>query len=269
MRNNHDYNDKVTLSTLQQMKAAQQPIVALTAYDAYFARIIDRAGADIVLVGDSLGMVVQGHATTAKVTMHDMIYHCRCVSASLKRAYFIADMPFSSYSSVELGVNNAKRLIAEGGAQMVKLEMVSPTSIEVIRALVEQAIPVCAHIGFCPQTISTPEPSNAFHKPQVIDEVVLQQASDCSAAGADLLLVECAAAHIGKQIKSMSSTPVIGIGSGADYDGQILVMHDVLGISDHPPKFAVNFLTGKDSISEAFAAYIQAVKSGHFPKPSN
>ena len=211
---------------------------------------------------------MQGHTTTSKVTMDDMIYHCRCVAPYLSRAFFVADMPFSSYLSVDLGVYNAARLINEGCAQMVKLEIVSETIIDVIRALVEKAIPVCAHIGFCPQAAADPMLSRTTNKPKVVDEVVLRQATDCVAAGANLLLVECAARHLGKQIKSMSASPVIGIGSGVDYDGQILVMHDVLGISDCPPKFAKNFLAGKDSISAAFTAYIQAVKSRHFPAPA-
>ena len=265
MENNH--NSKITLTTLQQMKASHQPIACLTAYDASFARIIDDAGADLVLVGDSLGMVVQGHATTAKVTMDDMIYHCRCVAPHITRAFFVADMPYASYSSVDLGLHNAARLIDEGGAEMVKLEIVSDTGVDVTRALVDKKIPVCAHIGFCPQTLSDTDSPYTSAKPKVANDKVLQQANDCIAAGVDLLLVECAAKHLGKQISSMSDVPVISIGSGVDYDGQILVMHDVLGISSHPPKFAENFLVGKDSISAAFTAYIQAVKTKHFPPP--
>ena len=263
----NDRNSKVKLNTLQEMKTAQQPIACLTAYDASFARIIDNAGADLVLVGDSLGMVIHGHATTAKVTMDDMVYHCRCVAPHLNRAFLVADMPLASYSSVDLGLHNATRLIDEGGAEMVKLEIISDTSIAVIRALVDKKIPVCAHIGFCPQTIPDTNASYTTTKPKVADNMVLQQANDCIAADADLLLVECAAKHLGTQISSMSAAPVIGIGSGVDYDGQILVMHDVLGISSHLPKFAENFLSGRDSISAAFIAYIQAVKARHFPKP--
>ncbi len=249
------------------MKASHQPIACLTAYDASFARIIDDAGIDLVLVGDSLGMVVQGRATTTKVTMNDMVYHCRCVAPHINRAFFVADMPYASYSSVDLGLHNALRLIDEGGAEMVKLEIVSATSIEVIRALVDKKIPVCAHIGFCPQTITDTDSSCTSSKPKVANDKVLQQANDCIAAGTDLLLVECAAKHLGKQISPMSDVPVIGIGSGIDYDGQILVSYDVLGISNHPPKFAENFLTGRDSISAAFIAYVRAVKTKHFPRP--
>ena len=265
MENNR--NSKVRLNTLQEMKTAQQPIACLTAYDASFARIIDDAGADLVLVGDSLGMVIHGYATTAKVTMDDMVYHCRCVAPHLNRAFFVADMPIASCLSIDLGLHNAKRLINEGGAEMVKLEIVSDTSVAVIRALVDEKIPVCAHIGFCPQTVTDTDASYTTAKPKVVDSTVLQQANDCIAAGADLLLVECAAKHLGKKISSMSTAPVIGIGSGIDYDGQILVMHDVLGISSHLPKFAANFLSGRDSISAAFIAYIQAVKARHFPRP--
>ena len=265
MENNH--NSKITLTTLQRMKALHQPIACLTAYDASFARIIDDVGADLVLVGDSLGMVIHGHTTTAKVTMDDMVYHCRCVAPHINRAFFVADMPLASYSSIDLGLQNATRLIDEGGAEMVKLELVSDTSVEVIRAFVDKKIPVCAHIGFCPQTITDTDSSCTSTKPKIDNDMVLKQADDCIAAGADLLLVECASKHLGKQISSMSDVPVIGIGSGADYDGQILVMHDVLGISNHPPKFAENFLTGRDSIAAAFIAYIQAVRTKHFPQP--
>ena len=265
MENNR--NSKITLTTLQRMKASHQPIACLTAYDASFARIIDDAGADLVLVGDSLGMIIHGHATTAKVTMDDMVYHCRCVAPHLKHAFLVSDMPHASYSSVDLGLQNAARLIDEGGAEMVKLEIVSDTSIEVIRALVDKKIPVCAHIGFCPQTVTDNDWSRTSIKPKVADDMVLKQADDCIAADTDLLLVECASKQLGKQISSMSDVPAIGIGSGVDYDGQILVMHDVLGISNHPPKFAKNFLTGRDSISAAFIAYIKAVRAKHFPRP--
>ena len=265
MENNR--NSKVTLTTLQRMKELHQPIACLTAYDASFARIIDDAGADLVLVGDSLGMVIQGHTTTTRVTIDHMVYHCQCVAPYINRAFFVADMPHASYSSVDLGLQNAARLIDEGGAEMVKLELVSDTSVEVIRALVDKKIPVCAHVGFCPQTVTDTDSPCIFTRPRVADDIVLKQASDCIAAGADLLLVECAAKLLGEQISSMSNMPVIGIGSGADYDGQILVMHDVLGISNHPPRFAENFLTGRDSISAAFIAYIQAVRTKNFPKP--
>ena len=266
MENNR--TSKVRLSNLQEMKTAQQPIACLTAYDASFARIIDDAGADLVLVGDSLGMVIHGHATTTRVTMDDMVYHCRCVAPNLNRAFLVADMPIASCLSVDLGLHNAKRLINKGGAEMVKIEIISDTSVAAVRALVDEGIPVCAHIGFCPQTIADTDASyTATTKPKMVDSMVLQQANDCIAAGADLLLVECVAKHLGRQISSMSTAPVIGIGSGIDYDGQILVMHDVLGISDHPPKFAANFLSGRDSISAAFIAYIQAVKARHFPEP--
>jgi len=268
MKDNLDHNDKVTLNTLREMKAAGQPIACLTAYDASFAKVIDQAGADLILVGDSLGMVVQGHATTTEVTVDDMVYHCRCVGPHLHRAFFVADMPFSSCLSIEEGVHNAMRLIDEGGAQMVKLEMVTMTSMAVIQALAEKKIPVCAHIGFCPQAVAILDAVSVPHKPEVADDLVLQQASSCIAVGVDLLLVECAGKHLGKKIKAMGAVPVIGIGSGADYDGQILVMYDVLGISEHPPKFAKNFLKGKGSIAAAFSEYIQSVKSGRFPKAS-
>jgi len=267
MENNFSPSNRVTLNTLREMKAGNRPIACLTAYDASFARIIDGAGADLVLVGDSLGMVVHGQATTTAVTVDEVVYHCRCVGRWLQRAYFVADMPYGSYATVAQGVRTAARLKDEGGAAMVKLEMASAASLDVIRELVALEIPVCAHIGFCPQAVASPDTPATFHQPKVADDLVFQQADDCIAAGVDLLLVECAGAHLGKPICSRAPMPVIGIGSGGDYDGQILVMHDVLGVSAHPPKFAKNFLKGRDSIAAAFAAYIDDVQSGRFPEP--
>lgn len=261
MGKHSDYHGKLTLASLQAMKATREPIACLTAYDASFARIIDQAGADLVLIGDSLGMVVQGKSTTTGVTMDDMVYHCRCVSRCLKRAFCVADMPFLSYTSVREGVCNARRLLQDGGAQMVKIEMIG-YGLELVRKLAVCEVPVCAHIGFRPQLMAK---SGYFSKQTQSEEDLLQQVKDCVEAGADLLLVECGAAHLGAKIRIIAAQPVIGIGSGKDYDGQILVMHDVLGISKQMPSFAQNFLESRDSIQAAFAAYVEAVKTGVFP----
>ena len=252
-------HSKLTLADLQAMKG-RESITCLTAYDACFARIMDEQGIDLVLIGDSLGMVVQGKTTTTSVTMDDMVYHCRCVSPQLKRAYCIADMPFLSYTSVAEGVHNAKRLL-QTGAQMVKIEMIG-YGLELMRELVACEVAVCAHIGFRPQLISK---SGYLSRQTQSEQDLWQQLESCIAAGVDLLLVECGVRGLGTKISATASQPVIGIGSGQGYDGQILVMHDVLGISKQMPRFAKDFLQGSDSIANAFSAYIAQVKSGVFP----
>ena len=252
-------HSKLTLADLQAMKG-REPIVCLTAYDACFARIMDERGIDLVLIGDSLGMVVQGKTTTTSVTMDDMVYHCRCVSPQLKRAYCVADMPFLSYTSVAEGVCNAKRLL-QAGAQMVKIEMIG-YGLQLMRELVACEVPVCAHIGFRPQLMSK---SGYFGKHTQSEEDLWQQLESCRAIGVDLLLVECGVRGLGTKISATAPQPVIGIGSGKGYDGQILVMHDVLGISKQVPRFAKNFLESSDSIANAFSAYAAQVRSGAFP----
>lgn len=254
----------IRLDDLLAMKKAGEPIASLTAYEASFARLMDRVGVDIILVGDSLGMVVQGHDTTLPVSIDDMVYHTRCVRRGVERALVMADMPFASYECDHQTLETAERLVEEGGATAVKIE-VDEALLPAIAALSSASIPVCAHIGLLPQQqyqqgqIKTP-----VSTPQS-DELLLAHALDCVKHGADLLLAECIDPAVAKEITAQTQVPLIGIGSGADCDGQILVMHDVIGISHKKPKFARNFLTDAGSVEAAFANYVAAVKNKTFP----
>lgn len=246
------------------MRARKEKIVCLTAYDATFAKVLDGAGIDIILVGDSLGMVVQGNNSTVSVTMEDMLYHTRCVSTVTKSALIIADMPFMSYRNIDNALHNATLLMQEGGAQMVKLEA-TQRQTEIVAELSACGIPVCAHLGLRPQYLhklggyqiqgTDSESANAILQ----DSVALQN------AGADLLLVECIPAALAAQITNTVDLPVIGIGAGRDCDGQILVIQDILGITPgKTPPFAKNYLHS-GTIQNAVREFIKEVKSGQFP----
>jgi 3-methyl-2-oxobutanoate hydroxymethyltransferase len=257
----------VNISTLARMKADGEPIACLTAYDASFALLVDQAGTDLVLVGDSLGMVIQGHDTTVPVTVENIIYHTKVVTRGLRRAFLVADMPFMSYSSKAQALENAVRLMQEGGAMMVKLEG-GTGQIGIVEYLAGHDIPVCAHIGLKPQSVHkiggfrVQGRENTQAKKMVVDAVALQE------AGADIVLLECVPSELGKAVREAVSVPVIGIGAGPDVDGQILVLYDVLGITQgRLPRFVENFMTGADSPLDACAAYVQAVKNGDYPAP--
>ncbi len=259
----------VTLSTLASMKSEGQKIVCLTAYDASFAQLVDGAGVDLVLVGDSLGMVIQGHDTTVPVSVEDVIYHCQAVARGLERALLVADMPFLSYSTPEKALLNAGRLMAQGGAAMVKLEG-GATQVEVVRYLADRGVPVCAHIGLTPQYVhklggfKVQGREAAAAKKMQSDALALQD------AGADIVLLECVPSELGAAITSKLSVPVIGIGAGPDTDGQILVLYDILDITaGRKPRFANNFLTGGRNIGEAVGAYVAAVRDGSYPAPEH
>lgn len=256
---------KVTVRTLRRMKENGDKIAMLTAYDASFAAQLDAANVDVILVGDSLGNVIQGCDSTLPVTMDDMIYHTRIVARGCQRPMLIADMPFMSYWSVEVALQNAARLMKEGGAHMVKLECTSDQEA-IVAALANEGIPVCAHLGLRPQSVHKlggyrvqgREPSEAGD--------MLEQAHRLEAAGADLLLLEAVPAVLAAELTGNVSVPVIGIGAGPQCDGQVLVLYDVLGITaGKTPKFAKNFLQESGSIAAALSAYVQAVKSGSFP----
>ncbi len=257
-------DDAVTLPALFEMKQAGEPIVCLTAYDASFARLMDKASADVILVGDSLGMVVQGHDSTNFVSVSDIIYHCRCVRRATKRAYLIADMPFMSISTPGQALYNARRIMQEGGAKMVKVE-VDQKALGIIRALSDRSVPVCAHIGLLPQQEYQKGDMGIRGKTHAAAAALLAHAQQCAEHGADILLMECISADLARQITQTLSVPVIGIGCGPDCDGQILVMHDVIGASKQCPHFAHNFLRAASSLEEAFADYIAAVRTKQFP----
>lgn len=256
---------KVTVRTLRAMKQAGEPIAMLTAYDASFARVADAAGVDVVLVGDSLGMVIQGHDTTLPVSVDDIVYHGRAVAAGLDHALLLADMPFLSFRDETQAVINAGRFMQEAGAQMVKLEG-GVAQLGVVEALVGQGIPVCAHLGLKPQSIHKLGAYLVQGRERDAAEHMLLEARELEDAGADMLLLECVPAALAERISKAVDIPVIGIGAGVGCDGQVLVLHDVLGITPgRPPRFVKDFMAGAGSIPEAIAAYVQAVKMRTFP----
>lgn len=255
----------VTLSTLAQMKGAGEKIACLTAYDASFAALVDKAGTDVVLVGDSLGMVIQGHDTTVPVTMDQMVYHCKAVSRGLSRALLMADLPFMSYPSCEVALVNAVRLMQEGGARIVKLESGS-AQVDIVAHLARHDIAVCAHLGLKPQSVHKTGGFRVQGRGQSAAERMLEDAQALEAAGADVLLLECIPAPLGKQITEAVQVPVIGIGAGPDTDGQILVLYDILDLTlGRKPRFVRNFMSGAATPFAALGAYVNAVRDRSYP----
>jgi len=253
----------LTIDSLYAMKRAGEKLAMLTCYDATFAAVMDRAGVDIILVGDSLGMVVQGRSTTVGVSVDEVAYHTACVSRGLERAFLLADMPFGSFHNESTAMENAVELLGAGGV-MVKLEGAGPM-IEIVNYLTSRGVPVCGHLGLTPQSVN----QLGGFKVQARDEESAQQlladALALQAAGAQMLVVECIPAGLGKEVSAALDIPVIGIGAGAACDGQVLVMHDMLGLGARVPKFVANFMTGNGSIQSAFEAYVVAVREGKFP----
>lgn len=259
----------VTVATLRRMKEEGKKIAALTAYDASFAAILDRAGVDVVLVGDSLGMVIQGHDTTVPVTMDDMVYHARAVARACRRPLLMVDMPFASYASPEQAFANAARLMQEGGARMVKLEG-GAAQVDVVRYLSERGIPVCAHLGLTPQSVHKLGGYRVQGREEAAARAMGEDARALEAAGADVLLLECVPAPLAAEIARAMTIPVIGIGAGRDCDGQILVLYDMLGITPgRRPSFSKDFLAGRDGVQAAVEAFVAAVKAGEFPGPAH
>ena len=259
----------VNISTLNRMKSEKEPIACLTAYDASFAALVDQAGTDLVLVGDSLGMVIQGHDTTVPVTVDDVIYHTRVVARGLRRAFLVADMPFMSYSSQQQALDNAVRLMQEGGAMMVKLEGGSG-QIGIVENLTRHDIPVCAHVGLKPQSVHK---IGGFKVQGRDDDAARQMVDDAVAleqAGADIVLLECVPNELGRAVTEAVSVPVIGIGAGPDVNGQILVLYDVLGITQgRMPKFVKNYMEEAGAPLAALQAFVQAVKQRDYPAPEH
>ncbi len=253
-----------TITTLQKLKQKKEKFTCLTAYDACFAKILSEAGVEVLLVGDSLGMVLQGHDSTLPVTMEDMIYHMACVKRGNNGALLMADLPFMSYASETQTLENAARLMRAGG-QIIKLEG-GAWIADTTRSLAERGIPVCAHMGLTPQSINR---IGGFHvQGRDTDQAqsIIEEAQILQSAGASLLLLECVPRSLGKKVTEALDIPVIGIGAGPDTDGQIMVLHDVLGVSPITPKFVKNFLNdSKDGIPGAIADYVQAVKDVTFP----
>ena len=264
----HEDIRRTTVSRLRKLKAEGEKIACLTAYDASFARVLDAAGMDVILVGDSLGMVVQGRETTVPVTVDDVLYHTRNVARGCARALLMADMPFMSYPTPERALDNAARFLQEGGAQMVKLEG-SAAQEETVRRLSENGIPVCAHLGLKPQSIHKLGAYRVQGRDAAAAEAMVGDAQALVAAGADLLLLECVPSALADRIRDAVPIPVIGIGAGPGCDGQILVLHDVLGLTapGRMPRFARDFLAENGSIEAAIRDYVDQVKGGRFPTP--
>ena len=256
----------VTVTSLQAMRAAGDRIAMLTAYDASFAALMDRNGADVLLVGDSLGNVMQGQKTTLPVTLDHIVYHTECVSRGIDKALLVSDLPFGTYGTPEQAFHSAVRVM-QAGAQMVKLEggvWLAPT----IQFLVERSIPVCAHIGLTPQSVHA---FGGFKVQGRGDEAAKQLKLDALAvqdAGAQLVVMEAIPAALAGEVTRLLAIPTIGIGAGLECSGQVLVMHDMLGVfPGHRPKFVRNFMDGQTTIDGAVAAYVAAVKDGTFPGP--
>ena len=259
----------VSLSTLDRMKAQREKIACLTCYDASFAVLLDAADVDVILVGDSLGMVIQGHDTTVPVTLEHVIYHCKAVARGLSRPFLMADMPFMTYTSREQALQNAVRLMQEGGAKMVKLEG-GAGQVEIVEFLASHDIPVCAHLGLKPQSVHKTGGFRVQGREEAAAEQMRRDAKALQDAGADIVLLECIPSGLGKQITAELHVPVIGIGAGPDTDGQILVLYDVLDITPgRKPRFVQNFMVGHDSPLAALKSYVQAVKSRAYPAPEH
>jgi len=260
----------VTVPSLHAMKAAGQRIVVLTAYDASLAWQLEAAGVDVALVGDSLGMVVQGHASTLPVTLDHMVYHTAAVARGLRSTLLVADLPFMADRDVAHAMEAATRLVGEAGAAMVKIEGAAPHILEITAALNARAIPVCAHVGLTPQSVHQFGGFRIQGRDEAAAERILAEAKAVQDAGAALLVLEGVPSSLGQRVSQALRIPVIGIGAGAHCDGQVLVIHDMLGITPGKrPKFSKDFLAGRGSVAEAIAAYAADVRSGAFPAPEH
>jgi 3-methyl-2-oxobutanoate hydroxymethyltransferase len=260
----------VTVPGLHAMKAQGRRIVMLTAYDASFAWQLENAGIDVALVGDSLGMVVQGHRSTLPVTLDHMVYHTAAVARGLSATLLIADMPFMADRDTPHLLQAGARRIGEAGAAMVKIEGAAPHILEGIAALTARAIPVCAHLGLTPQSVHKFGGFRIQGREEAAAEHILAQALAVQSAGAALLVLEGVPTALGERVTAAVNIPVIGIGAGPHCDGQVLVIHDMLGITPGKrPKFSKDFLAGRDSVAAAIAAYADDVRSGAFPAPEH
>ena len=259
----------VTLPRLREMRTAGEPIVMLTCYDASFARLLDAVGVDCVLVGDSLGMVVQGLDSTLPVTLAEVAYHTRCVARGLQAAWLIADMPFGSYQQgPEQAFASAVQLM-QAGAKMVKLEggaWLAPT----VAFLVERGIPVCAHLGLTPQSVHALGGYRIQGRSEDDADRLIADARALDTAGAAMLVLELIPAALAARVNAAVGMSTIGIGAGGEVSGQVLVLHDMLDVyPGRKPRFVRNFMQGQPSIAAALAAYVEAVKQRRFPAPEH
>ena len=261
----HSENKQVTLSTLKKIKEQGEKFTCLTSYESTLTSYICNAGVDVVLVGDSLGMVIQGHDSTLPVSMEQLIYHLECVVKGNKGAHIMADMPFMSYATDDMGLENAKRLM-QAGANSIKIEG-GKWIAKMAAMLADRGIPVCAHMGLTPQAVNRIGGNYVQGRDPEKHELIINEAKSLEDAGASMLLLECVPDSLTKLIMSELSIPVIGIGAGPSTDGQVMVVHDLLGISclDKLPKFVKNFMDDATSIQEALGNYVKDVKDGSFP----
>jgi 3-methyl-2-oxobutanoate hydroxymethyltransferase len=259
---------KTDIVRLREMKQAGEKIAALTAYDASFARLLAECGVEIVLVGDSLGTVLHGERNTLSVTLDDMVYHTRIAARAAGGAFVLADMPFMSYATPEQAFAGAGRLIGEAGAHMVKLEG-GAWLCSTVEQLTERGIPVCAHLGLTPQWVRKFGGHRVQGRDPAAADRIVEDAQALEAAGAELLVLECVPATLGTRVSRAVTMPVIGIGAGPGCDGQVLVLYDMIGVSERPTRMAKNFLEGKGDIRAAVRAFVAAVKDGSFPGPEH
>lgn len=260
--------DPVTVPGLLRMKGKRQPIVALTAYDAGFAAALDAAGVDLVLVGDSLGMVVQGHASTLPVSVDDIAYHTTCVARGLRSALLVSDLPFQADATAAQALSASTRFL-QAGATMVKLEGAG-FKLDIIHHLSEREVPVCAHLGLTPQSVLRLGGYRVQGKEEAAARKLLDDARAVRDAGATLLVLECVPATLAARITAEIDIPTIGIGAGIDCDGQILVLHDLLGLGQgRRPRFVKDFLAEGGSVRGAVEAYATAVRERSFPGPEH
>lgn len=256
---------QVTLTTLQGLKNKGEKIVMLTCYDATFAKTASEAGVEVLLIGDSLGMVLQGHDSTLPVSIEDMTYHTACVKRGNRGAMIVADLPFMANATIEQTLHNSAALM-KAGAHMVKVEGAAWLA-DSIRLLAERGIPVCAHMGLTPQAVNLFGGYKVQGRQEAQAQQMIEDAKALEAAGTALLLLECVPSELAARITQAVSIPVIGIGAGSDTDGQVLVLHDMLGLSlsGRTPKFVKNFMAEHGDIAKAIAAYAAAVKAVEFP----
>ncbi|KEZ77674.1 3-methyl-2-oxobutanoate hydroxymethyltransferase [Salinisphaera hydrothermalis] len=259
----------LTLADFARMKAEGEKIASLTCYDASFAALEDRAGVDLVLVGDSLGNVIQGASTTVGVSLDDMVYHSRITAAGLERAFLMTDLPFLTYATPDAALAASHRLMAEGQAKMVKIEGGAEIA-ETVSHLTTYGVPVCAHMGLRPQLVHKLGGFKVQGRDDAAADAMVRDARLLEEAGADMLLLECVPSTLAARITAAASVPVIGIGAGPDTDGQILVIYDILGLSPgRKPRFVKNFMADADCLDTATADYVAAVKDRSYPAPEH
>ena len=252
------------LRDIAALHASQAKITMLTAYDSTFARLLDVAGVETILIGDSLGMVIQGRDSTLAVTLEETAYHVECVARGAKRAFILGDLPFGTYQeSPQQAMRSAVRLIA-AGAQMIKIEG-GTTMAESVRFLVERGVPVCGHVGLVPQSVHALGGFRVQGRDEAGAKRIMADVRALAEAGASMIVLEAIPAKLAEELTASIAVPTIGIGAGPSCSGQVLVTQDMLGISDRSPKFVRNFMQGASSIADAVTAYVAAVKDGSFP----